>query len=143
MQRFINTACQLLAMKHSLYILLLLITFIGCAKDEATNSVEVTTEWKETDHYYSIGGPLIWKKTETGKEEIIRFKKNNEFYSSQYTNLNRYILEPASVDDAKLKLYEEGKTDTLRWTIYDVTPNAMKIGFGGCIEGCGKKFTRL
>jgi hypothetical protein len=143
LQRFVIAACQLLPMKPAFYILLLLIVLIGCAKDEATNSVEVTSEWKETDHYYSIGGPLIWKKTETGKQEIIRFKKNNEFYSSQYANHNRYILEPAGVGDAKLKLYEEGKTDTLRWTVYDVTPNTMKIGFEGCIEGCWKKFTRL
>jgi hypothetical protein len=143
LQRFVIAACQLLAMKPTFYILLLFVALTGCAKDERPTSIEMTSEWKETDHYYSIGGPLIWQKTETGKQEVIRFKENNEFYSSQHATLNRYIMEPTGVGDANLKLYEEGKTDTVRWIIYDVTPNTMKIGFEGCIEGCGKKLTRL
>jgi hypothetical protein len=143
LQRFVIAACQLLIMKFTFYILLLLITLIGCAKDETRASIERPTVWKETDHYYSIGGPLIWSKPEAGKEETIQFKTNNEFYSSQQTNLNRYTMETTGTGNANLKLYEEGKTDTIRWIIYDVTPNTMKIGFEGCIEGCGKKFTRL
>lgn len=143
MQRFVIAACQLSAMKPLFYILLLFVVLIGCVKDESRHTVELPSVWKETDHYYSIGGPIIWKKTETGKEETIQFKANNEFYSSERTNLNRYIMEPTGVGDAKLKLYEEGKTDTIRGTVYDITPNTMKIGFDGCIEGCGKKFTRL
>ena len=143
MQRFVSTACQSLVMKFLFYILVVFLALIGCAKNEGRPSVELPSVWKETDHYYSIGGPIIWKKAETGKEETIQFKANNEFYSSQQTNLNRYIMESTGVGEAKLKLYEEGKTDTVRGTIYDVTPNTMKIGFEGCIEGCGKKFTRL
>jgi hypothetical protein len=127
----------------SLFYILFLLGLFGCAKDEARTSIEMSSLWKETDHYYSIGGPLIWDKTEIGKEETIQFKANNEFYSSQQANLNRYIMEPAGAGHANLKLYEEGKTDTVRWKIYDITPNTMKIGFEGCIEGCGKKFTRL
>jgi hypothetical protein len=130
-------------MKHSFYILLLSILFICCAKDEARPSIEMSSAWEETDHYYSIGGPLIWNKTDEDKKEIIQFKSDNEFSSSERTNLNRYNMQPIDAGAARLKLYEEGKTDTVHWIIYDVTANTMKIGFEGCIEGCGKKFKRL
>jgi hypothetical protein len=40
-------------------------------------------------------------------------------------------------------LFEEGKTDTTYWLINEVTQNSLTVGVIGCIEGCGKKFTRV
>jgi hypothetical protein len=129
-------------MKHLFYILFLLIILVGCIKDDRQASDE-TTVWKETDYFFSAGGAPTWHKTENSKEEVIQFKTNNVFSSSERTNLNRYIMQPIDAASANLKLYEEGKTDTIHWTIYNITQNTMEAGFFGCIEGCGKRFVRL
>ena len=127
-------------MKQLFYIFLLLVLFTGCIKDHPQ---EVSTVWKETDHFFSTGSTPAWHKTEIGKEEIIQFKTNNEFSSSERANLNRYLMQSIDASSAKLKIYEQGKTDTIYWTIYNITPNTMEASFEGCIEGCGKRFTRL
>lgn len=120
----------------------------SCSKEEeeeaAADKKGITTSWKETDYYYSIGGPAIWKPTAAGEEETIRFKNNNVFYSSVHTEWNRYrISEPDSDGIARLKLYTAGNRDTTYWFIKTVTPETIEIGFGGCIEGCGKRFSRI
>lgn len=132
-------------MKHLYYIFsVLIIILAGCAKDDPQTSTELATSWKETDYFASIGSNTpSWQKTETGKEEIIQFKPNNEFSSSQRINLNRYIMQPIDAASANLRLYKEGGTDTLHWIINNITPNTMEISFGNCIEGCGKRFVRL
>jgi hypothetical protein len=116
---------------------------VSCTKDDPQQPTELTTSWKETDNFTNSGGTPEWHKTDAGREEIIQFKENNNFSSSIRINLNRYILQPIDPSSARLKLYEEGKTDTLHWTMYNITPNAMDVSFGSCVDGCGKRFVRL
>ena len=132
-------------MKNSIHkALFIFITLLSCNKEGSEKPLSLASSWKETDYYYSIGGPVQWHKTEFSKEEIIQFKEENVFSSSVYKNLNRYIMEPlAANNSANFKLYEEGKTDTVRLIAYNITPNTMDVGFLGCIEGCGKRFARL
>lgn len=123
-------------------IVLAVIILAGCSKQKAEKGTLPPSAWKETDHYYSIGGPIIWKETEPTKAEIIQFKPDNVFYSSVHTKLNRYEWE--TINTAyRLKLYEAGKTDTTYWFVNTLTPDTLEIGFSGCIEGCGKRFVLL
>jgi hypothetical protein len=127
-----------------LHFMVVSLLFIGCEKNGENNTGDLTSGWKETDHYYSIGGPVEWHRTESQNAEIIEFRKDSVFYSSVYTKVNRYKIETiAGSSSAKLKLYEEGKTDTTYWFVKEVTQNNLIIGVSGCIEGCGKKFVRV
>ena len=131
-------------MKHFFYIVLLVFTtLVSCSKDDPQQPQELTTSWKETDYFSGTSGTPEWHKTEAGKEEVIQFKDNNGFSSSVHINLNKYTMQAIDASSAQLKLYEEGKTDTLHWTMYNITPNTMDVSFGSCINGCGKRFSRL
>ena len=132
-------------MKRLTIFLLVLLAVIGCNKESEQKEQNITSAWKETDHYYSIGGPVIWKKTNADEAETIRFKKDNVFYSSVHTQLNRYLIEepPSPGSFSRLKLYSFGRTDTTYWFIKEVTPEVIEIGFRNCIEGCGKRFSRV
>jgi hypothetical protein len=125
-------------------ILFISLALTSCEKEGEKKTGTITSAWKETDHYFSIGGPIVWKITEPSEAETIEFKKDSVFSSSIHTNLNRYIIEPVtSSTAAKLKLYEAGNRDTTYWLINTVTQNTLDIGFSNCIEGCGKRFSRL
>ena len=115
----------------------------GCEKSGENSSDSLISKWTETDHYYSIGGPIEWHPTEAPNAETIEFKNDNIFYSSLNNKLNRYQIITEGTTTPKLKLYEEGKTDTTYWFISQVTQNSLTVGISGCIEGCGKKFTRV
>lgn len=132
-------------MKRLIFFVMVLATVIGCDKEAVQKEQNITSAWKETDYYYSIGGPIIWKKTDADKAETIRFKKDSIFYSSAHPELNRYIIEEPQTTSAfsKLKLYTLGQRDTTHWFLKEVTPEVIEIGFSGCIEGCGKRFSRV
>ena len=127
-----------------LFFMVVTLLFVGCEKNSENNTGNITSQWKETDHYYSIGGPIEWHPTESQNAEIIEFRKDSVFYSSVYTKINRYKIETiAGSSSAKLKLYEDSGTDTTYWFVNEVTQNNLIIGVSGCIEGCGKKFVRV
>ena len=132
-------------MKPLMIFILVFLFITGCSKSNEKETTELPSTWKETDHYYSIGGPVIWKQTEASDAEVIQFKDDRVFYSSQRPELNRYIIEEsdAQTSTARLKLYEAGKKDTTYWFLKTVTPNTVEIGFSGCIEGCGKRFVSV
>lgn len=116
----------------------------GCEKNNENGSKDLISKWIETEHYYSIGGPGEWHPTKASDAEIIEFKNDNVFYSSLNKKLNRHqVITSTGRTTPKLKLFEEGKTDTTYWLINEVTQNSLTVGVIGCIEGCGKKFTRV
>jgi len=123
----------------------MLLSFLlaGCEKSGENSSDSLISKWTETDHYYSIGGPIEWHPTEASNAETIEFKNDNAFYSSLNKKLNRYHIITDGTTAPKLKLYEHGKTDTTYWFISQVTQNSLTISASGCIEGCGKKFVRV
>lgn len=129
----------------TLLIICYVLLFTACSKSDEQKPSVLSSSWKETEEYYSIGGPIIWKQTPAANAEVIEFKENHVFYSSLRPNLNRYDLEEAdnATEPAKLKLYEAGKTDTTYWFLKTVTRDGIEIGFSGCIEGCGKRFVRV
>ena len=123
----------------------LFLIVLSCNKEQQKKETGITSAWKETDYYYSIGGPAIWKPTEDTTAEIIRFINDGIFYSSEHTLWNRYIIESPEPTSgiAPLKLYRSGTLDTTTWFLKTVTPETIEIAFGGCIEGCGKRFSRV
>ena len=133
-------------MRKGFMFLVVLVGLLSCNKDtdHQSEGLDLTSAWKETEHYFSIGGPIEWYSTEAKDAELIEFKKDNVFTSSAHTNLNRYKIEPVDGNtSAKLKLYEAGKIDTLTWTIYNITQDSIDVAFSNCIEGCGKRFKRV
>ena len=115
----------------------------GCEKNN-DNTGDITSRWKETDHYFSVAGPIEWHRTEPQNAETLEFRKDSAFYSSAHPKLNGYRIEASSGStSAKLKLFEAGKTDTTYWLITNLTQNSLTVGFFGCVEGCGKKFVRV
>jgi hypothetical protein len=132
-------------MKQVISFLIVVCTALACNKESQQKEQNITSAWKETDYYYSIGGPIIWKQTGADKAETIRFKEDNIFYSSAHPEWNRYVIEPPQSSGAfsKLKIYGLGQTDTTFWFIKEVSPEVIEIGFSGCIEGCGKRFSRV
>ena len=115
----------------------------SCEKNNENGSGELISKWIETEHYYSIGGPGEWHPTKVADAEIIEFKNDNVFYSSLNNKLNRHQIHTEGTAAPRLKLYEEGKMDTIYWFISEITQNSLTVGVSGCIEGCGKKFTRV
>lgn len=132
-------------MRFLLLAIICAIIFSACSKQTNPEEWNKPTTWKETDSYYSTGGPITWKKTETKDAEILQFKENNIFSSTVYTQFNRYKIETADATNslARLKLYEAGKPDTTYWFLKTVTPNTIEVGHSGCIEGCGKRFLQV
>lgn len=126
-------------MKTSLFLVSLV--FFACSKREDKIARNLPSVWTETEHYYSIGGPVIVQPTASATAETIQFKEVNIFYSSVNKQFNRYRLDTAGAHNY-IKLYQEGKNDTTTWTIIKLTANELDLGFN-CIEGCGKRFTRL
>lgn len=127
-----------------IFFMVMVLLLVSCQKNQDNNTEDLTSSWKETDHYFSIGGPIQWHPTESQNAETIEFRKDSVFYSSVYTKLNGYRIEPiAGSNSAKLKLFEQGKTDTTLWYISNLSQNSLTIGVSGCIEGCGKKFVRV
>ena len=127
-----------------LVFIVLSIFIASCEKGSENSSGGLISKWIETDHYYSIGAPIEWHPTEVSDAEIIEFKNDNIFYSSLNNKSIRYqIITSGGSSTPKLKLYEEGKTDTTYWFINEVTQNSLTVGISGCIEGCGKKFIRI
>ena len=119
--------------------------FAFCSKSNEQPATGLSSTWKETDYYYSIGGPVIWKKTEPGNKEVIRFEEDNVFYSSVHPEFNRYVLEEidGQTSMARIKLFKSGTIDTTHWFLKTVTPDTIEIAFSGCIEGCGKRFVSV
>ena len=127
-------------------LLCMVLSFLiaGCEKNNEKGSRELISKWIETEHYYSIGVPGEWRPTEAADAEIIESKNDNVFYSSINKKLNRHqIITNTGNTTPKLKLFEEGKTDTTYWVINEITQNSLTVGVIGCIEGCGKKFVRV
>ena len=127
-------------------LMFIMVSFLiaGCEKNNENGSRNLISKWIETEHYYSIGSPGEWHATEAANAEIIEFKNDNVFYSSINNKRNRHqVVTGGGTTTPKLKLFEEGKTDTTYWLINEVTQNSLTVGVIGCIEGCGKKFTRV
>ena len=83
------------------------ILIAGCKKQNEKSSKDLISKWIETDHFYSIGGPIEWHHTEAANAEIIEFKNDNIFYSSVYKKLNRHqIITSNGNATPKLKLFE-------------------------------------
>lgn len=136
-------------MKKFLLFILHLLVLASCAKQDSNIQHGLIGKWKAVEHFYSIGGPLIY--TPENGTKILQLNadgsvEGNYFNVPCASNQNcvtREVYKFSIIDSLKIRFYDRTRPDQEDIFVYQIKGNTLTLGYIGCIEGCGTKFTAV
>lgn len=133
-------------MKNILLVIVVLGLFISCKKSNLPVNpgapVSLIGQWKYSQSFYSIGGPLIYTSTEN-LHQWVQFNSNGTFSSntSTFKQFASFHVE----DSIRVKFIVPASNNT-RLYFFSVDTINRKLSLSPadniCTEGCGDIFTK-
>ncbi|MEP6616703.1 MAG: hypothetical protein ABJA57_09005 [Ginsengibacter sp.] len=128
-----------------LFLILGSLALFACNKSNLTTTsftTGITGKWRYTQTYYSIGGPLIYKSTETENLWVV-FNNDGSFASNipHFSNVVGFEI----LDSSRVKFIIPSPLSTrLFYFSLDPTMHSLLLSPADfiCDEGCGDIFKR-
>jgi hypothetical protein len=127
-------------MKKFFILLLTTLTFCySCNEKEPDKTSKLLGKWKLYDTYYSIGGPLIYKKVTKDSVTYLEFGTDGKLSDTKaeykaYTLKDSVTINFTKTDDSEVIYF---------YSIKDGLLNLSPGGTAICIEGCGSRYKKV